>query len=166
MRLTNYRRDAFVSAVMADVPCINYQEQAEKLITDDAYNQMPAEVKAVFDNKLTTHWLHTKFYYFRSMVFSSVAFKAPENYEPTPETREKLVALNEAKAKQQATHNDLKNKLVAAIYSVTTVKAARELLPEFLDYLPDEEKPTKNLPAVANLLDDLKAAGFPKGKKA
>lgn len=165
MRLTNYQRDAFISAIMNDVPKIDYQTQAEAIAKEDAYNQMPVKVKEAFNDKTLLPYFHKQYFYFRGMNFCSVTIYAPEGFDVGADAKTKLHELNDLKNSQQENRNALESKLRGAIYSVSTLKAARELLPDFLDYLPEEDKPTKNLPAVANLIVDFKAAGFPKDKK-
>ena len=54
------------------------------------------------------------------------------------------------------------NKLKSIIDGCTTLKQLKTLLPEFEKYMPTEEAPTKNLPAVANVVADLTKLGWPK----
>jgi len=55
------------------------------------------------------------------------------------------------------------NKLKGIIDGCTTLKQLKTLLPEFEKYMPTEIAPTKNLPAVANVVADLTKLGWPKG---
>jgi hypothetical protein len=58
-----------------------------------------------------------------------------------------------------------KQKLGGIISSITTVKALKEALPELEKYAPDDTpEPKTGLPAVANLMADVIAAGWPGGK--
>lgn len=165
MKLTNYLRDAFVTAVMADVPCENYQEKAEALVRQDAYEKLPAKIKAIYDDKELRHFISTKYYGFNRFHFHSITVHAEDTYEPSQDVMIKLNELNELHKAQLLRNDELKRNLENAIYSVTTVKNARELLVDFADYLPDETKPTKQLPAISGLNEAFKAAGFPKDKK-
>lgn len=45
MRLTKFDREAFVRAVIQDVPQIDYVAQAQKLLTDAAVASMPPKVR-------------------------------------------------------------------------------------------------------------------------
>ena len=56
------------------------------------------------------------------------------------------------------------NKLKSIIDGCSTLKQLKTLLPEFEKYVPTEEAPTKNLPAVANVVADLTKLGWPKDK--
>jgi phosphoglycolate phosphatase-like HAD superfamily hydrolase len=58
---------------------------------------------------------------------------------------------------------DVYNKLKGIIEGCTTLKQLKILLPEFEKYMPTETAPTKNLPAVANVVADLTKLGWPKG---
>ena len=51
------------------------------------------------------------------------------------------------------------------IEGCSTLKQLKTLLPEFEKYMPSEAEPTKNLPAVANVVADLTKLGWPKGGK-
>lgn len=55
----------------------------------------------------------------------------------------------------------------SAIYGCSTLKQAKERLPEFEKYLPAERdgKYIPNLPAVANLVTEMMNAGWPKDQK-
>jgi hypothetical protein len=59
---------------------------------------------------------------------------------------------------------DARRKLCAIVEGCSTLKQLQTLLPEFVDYMPTEAAPTKNLPAVANMVSDLSKLGWPKGK--
>jgi hypothetical protein len=56
------------------------------------------------------------------------------------------------------------NKLKGVIDGCSTLKQLKTLLPEFEKYFPTEAQPTKNLPAVANVVADLTKLGWPKGR--
>lgn len=52
-----------------------------------------------------------------------------------------------------------------AVMACTTLKALETTFPEFKKYYPTETQPTKNLPALANVVADLSKLGWPKGEK-
>lgn len=56
-------------------------------------------------------------------------------------------------------------KVELAVNACSTLKQLETLLPEFKKYFPTEAQPTKNLPAVANLVADLTKLGWPKHKQ-
>jgi hypothetical protein len=47
MKLTNTVRQAFIRAVMADVPCIDYAQMARNAVTADNMSKLPKKVAAV-----------------------------------------------------------------------------------------------------------------------
>lgn len=51
-------------------------------------------------------------------------------------------------------------KLNAVVNGCTTLKQLRTRLPEFVQYMPEEETATRNLPAIANLVADLVHLGW------
>ena len=57
------------------------------------------------------------------------------------------------------------NKLKGIIDGCSTLKQLKTLLPEFEKYMPSETAPTKNLPAVVNVVADLTKLGWPRGGK-
>ena len=62
--------------------------------------------------------------------------------------------------------DDAHAKLSAIVNGCTTLAQLKKLLPEFISYFPTEAEPTKNLPAVANMVADLSKLGWPKGGAA
>lgn len=50
MRLTKYDREAFVLAAMDDVPQINYDEQAKKLVLDHLKEVLPVDLQNAIAN--------------------------------------------------------------------------------------------------------------------
>jgi hypothetical protein len=60
----------------------------------------------------------------------------------------------------------LETKLYATIRAFNTVKQARDAMPEFAKYLPEDADPKcKTLPAITDLVTDLMKAGWPDGGK-
>lgn len=165
MRLTKTHREAFVRAAMNDVPKIDYREKIQEVIQKHLENiAPPAIIKAYKDPKTkgyfrpdwmqTTRWNNDHFYLI------------PIGYAGhPPSVIEKINELKALLGKQEDEMNGLEKKLKGAIAAFSTRKAAAAAMPEFEKYLPEECEPTtKNLPALANLVADLIAAGWPKQK--
>ena len=57
MRLNKYHKEAFVEAVLQDLPSTDYDEIAQKLVRESFVEKMPAKVRAVHDDKDIRHWL-------------------------------------------------------------------------------------------------------------
>ena len=163
MRLTKYDREAFVLACMADVPTIDYNEQAVALVRADIVATMHPMVRAVYDNKGQRQQLDST-YVSLGGYFNSRAFYGAVGYRIGETLKAQLSQLAEAAKVQHERDAALEDKLTATIACCTTLKTALERLPEFVAYLPTERDGTGvvNLPAVANLVTDLMAAGWPK----
>lgn len=164
MRLTEIHRKAFVRAVMADVPKVDYQEQAEALIKQAVYDSMPDAVKKIYDNKelrghLGNERISTPYGLNDVYVAGAAMFSVSESLYL------KLQDLAGLKKKQTAEREAMTSRLMGAIKACSTLKRAQELFPEFINYLPAEEAKTNNLPAVHGIVADLAKAGWPKGKK-
>jgi hypothetical protein len=168
MRLTQYHRQAFVSAVMNDVPEIDYDEIVHKLAQDHLVERMPPKVRAVFDDKQLRHYLTTTRTYFPGSV-ASAEFYGDEGdcywWKQVPELSAKISEVLQQANKHHEQRNELERKLRAVAKSCTTRAALAKALPEFEKYLPAEDAPSTNLPALANVVADFVQAGWPKGKK-
>lgn len=167
MRLTNMDRDAFITAVMDDVPKIDYQTQAEKIAREGLDKSLPEDLLAVV-KKYPQHF-DTSTVRLPSPL-NNIAVRGPYNYsslEKLPKVEAELDKLAAKYQLQKEARRDLRTKIHGAIYGCTTLKAAQERLPEFVKYLPKDRDGTltPNLPAVVNLVADLTKAGWPKGKK-
>lgn len=165
MRLTNFLRDSFVRAAMADVPKVNYEDQAQGI----ARAFMKAEFSRIFPkidmNGEALSWLNKTSVDMPGSI-GNVHCVSPEwgylKGKPVWEELQKLAALN---SEQNAKHRDLRDRLNSVAYACTTRKQLLEALPEFEAYLPAEEaKAAKNLPALANVLSDFVKAGWPKNQ--
>lgn len=171
MRLTNLHREAFVRAVLADVPFIDYDEQIRKIVCEDAIEALPAAVQKVARDATLKAYLNTTYFYRsgRHMPSVSVIGRDRDGYSMSSTAEGKVNTLLELKSEQATVRNDLETKLKAAIGACATRRAAVESLPEFEKYLPVDpggRPKSEYLPAIANLVTDLAAAGWPKGKQA
>lgn len=170
MRLTTCDRDAFVTSAMEDVPKVDYNEKARKLVMEHLRKTVPQELQeaivkypdwfeahrvsmpssiADFNTKLVSRYTE----------FTVVLAGAPDLLEKVREMA------REAKA-QDSKRTELSASLRAAITGVNTLKQALEVLPEFAKYLPQDRdgKVVRSMPVIANLVADLTSAGWPKEK--
>lgn len=165
MRLTKSDKQAFVDSVMNDVPSVDYNEQARKLCIEWATNRLPQKVREVVQE--LPGWIENKYMQTPSGL-DSVYVPALSSIHNTasahPDIYEKLVALAELNSAQRKARQELRSKVEGSIETCTTLKQAKERFPEFVKYLPTERDGsfTANLPAIANLVSDLTAAGWPK----
>jgi hypothetical protein len=169
MRLTNFLRDAFIRAAMADVPKINYEEKAQKL----AREAVMAKFKEAFpmldyDAACESGWFESGSLSLPYGI-NNIYMKATCGYGMLQADKKlwpKLEALAEQKKEQDSKISTLESRLRGVAYACTTRKQLEEALPEFTSYLPAEEaKAAKTLPAVANVLSDFVKAGWPKQNK-
>lgn len=157
MKLTYYDRQAFVRAVMNDVPKITKEDvlpklQAEllKAMSPEArklYRKSPKALRSDYDHYLTT-----------AREFVRYVVGDAQN------VREILQPYKDA----VDARDEIENRLQATIKSCSTLKQAKERLPEFEKYLPTERGTTDvtGLPAISNLVADLTKLGWPKDEVA
>lgn len=168
MRLTNYIRDAFVRAAMQDVPKVDYEAQAHKLAHEAIASLFAKDFPGLdFEKAKKTGWIERRSVGMPYGI-NSIYTEAP-SYDCLKDNKEvwsKLEDLNGRRSLQSKQRNELEEKLKGVAYACTTRKALAEALPEFEKYLPAEEgKPSRTLPAIANLVADFTKAGWPKAKE-
>ena len=164
MRLTNYMRDAFITAAMQDVPMINYNEQAEKLAREHLKKRFEALFPGIDPNGPANSWLE------KCSVSLPGSLQNIYAVAPTYRVLEtdlkiwpKLQEIAHKYSVQEKERLELRNKLKGVAYSCTTRKALADALPEFEKYLPeDEAKAIRSLPVVTNVVSDFVKAGWPK----
>lgn len=164
MRLNKHHKDAFVEAVLQDLPSTDYDEIAQKLVREAVIEKMPAKVRAVYDDKEVRHWLRNEWIGLPGSLQNFYCVSDSNSGSPPEELKERLQNLNETKREQIRTQDAFRQKIRAAIDSCQTRKQALELMPEFEKYLPKDTTKTgvSNLPVINNLVAELVKAGWPK----
>lgn len=164
MKLTNYHRQAFVSAVMADLPSIDYAEQFKKLVEDDMIVVAPPKIAEILKDKDLRHYLLGGYNnYSRGYncgVGGSIAVF--RDYKPSAKGLVKIDKLIETSVAQMNARTKIEEQIRGVISACSTLKAAHARLPEFAKYLPAEEVKGTMLPAIANLAAELVKMGWPK----
>jgi len=157
MKLNKYQKNAIVSSIMRDVPKVDVATH-RKEIQAAVVKEMSPAVRKVY--KECPDAL-TKVY--RSDLYDGSSWDT--RYVITGDVTEARVdALMKPLCDAISARAAVCSKLKAAIESCSTLKKLKELLPEFEAYFPTEDAPTKNLPAVANLVTDMMKLGWPEGK--
>ena len=155
MKLTAYHKRAIVRAIMADVPTPDYNGAKEEMQLALAHAMSPL-VRQVFvsaPQALRTEFLYASDY---PIEYNQEFIVGDADYEKV------LSPFAEQKAKIQQVKADLQ----AAIEGCTTVKRFIETFPEFAKYAQHlNSSPSKNLPALANVVAGVVALGWPKGKQ-
>lgn len=172
MRLTNTLRKAFVRAVMDDVPSTDYQEQARDLMTRAAEENLPPALKrAMVIDPSIRDWIESRYHHVGKFPLSGMYLlgtrEALDRLDKDEALQQKLQTLSDALAEQNKCRNQLQEKIEGIAASCTSRKQLLEALPEFEKYLPAQTAASsRSVPALANLLADLTAAGWPKQDKA
>lgn len=171
-RLNNDMRDAFINAVMADVPEIDYEEKIRVVVNKAAHAALPAVVKKLLASEDTACFVNICgaslnrhnglpegcYVSFRLPAKSDTHLDKLANAEAKP--------FISAWVEQVESRKALRAKLRAVAYHCTTRKQLADAFPEFERYLPaDETAAIQNLPALANVVSDFVKAGWPKDKK-
>lgn len=165
MKLTKFDRQAFVRAVMADIPKEDFLDQMRKVVMDDSIEQLPAQLRQFALDPKTAPYLKTGTYWSKKSF--TYFGDNQHHWTPSPKAQKKIDALREKHDAQELRLDEVRSKVSASIEACTTLKMAKERLPEFEKYLPQDRGPQKSayLPAVANLVADLTKLGWPKDTK-
>ncbi len=170
LRLNDHLRNAFVRAVMDDIPKVDYEDQAEKILQAYDRARMPEKVRALWDDAALRGYLETQRVSCCGFHLHTVTGQKPGPGEPEYKQLRRMRELDEAHDKARS---DMASKLRGLAHSVTTAKALADRAPEFAKYIPrfakyiPRHQPLpKTLPAVASLVTELTAMGWPKDKEA
>lgn len=177
MRLTKSHKDAFVKAVLDDVPSIDYNEQVRALILDDSISQLPKELQSFARDPKTTELINSQWKTIEKprdkegrwvgSIGCTIKGASSEDYKPSKKAQAQLDKWLPALVEQSNARLKLERDLYNTILAFSTVKQAQEAFPEFVKYLPVIVKKGELLPSTINknILIELARAGFPKGKK-
>ena len=184
MKLTKVHKAEFVRAVLEDVPTKNYPTQAEDLarklywakckdlgldrVDSNRLDYASISIQVWRDDSgdtvFPTRPKHLGVYC-RTGTFAQIAGRGLFDHEIAEITDcPEMMAIREGYAVELNMLNNLRKQLTAAIATCTTLKQAKEALPEFIKYLPEEPDKAidRTLPVVGNLVADLSKAGWPK----
>ena len=180
MKLTKAHREEFVRAVLADVPTKNYPTQAEDLarkLCQAKYKELGLD--KVDPTRLTYASIYVRVWasgiiladrpkdgcYYQANTFAQIAGRGLNEHEIAEITDcPKMMAIRQGFTDELNMLNNLHKQLTAVIAACSTLKQAKEALPEFIKYLPEEPGSTidRTLPVVGNLVADLSKVGWPK----
>lgn len=168
MKLTNYLRNAFVSAVMQDVPIKDFDEEIDKVLVEAVAKELPETLRAAWLDPLLRCYFDARCLHLHGDFY--VHIPAPlYSYDGSNELccriKNALLPLAEQRAEARTTRQELHRKLEAVVAGCNTRKQLVEALPEFEKYAPKETEKLAGLPAVSGVVADLVAAGWPKGGK-
>lgn len=171
MRLTKTDKEAFVRAVMADVPKHDFDEMARLMVIGHFKKVLPKEIVAIIEDKKLRDYIESGYVGMPREIADFYTRYRPLGFQGwghlPDDVKVRLDELCTFKKDQTAKRDALRSQVRGMIEPLTTLKAALEKLPEFAKYLPAERGPAviAGLP-VANVVADLNKAGWPKKEKA
>lgn len=155
MKLTKYQKESIIRAIMQDVPKPNKGIRRQE-IQNAIVKAMSPESRKLF--KLRPKALRTDHI---GLAYDGVTYNSRELVIGDVDSK-KLDEILDKYKKEDESIFDAQQKLSSAIMSCSTLAQAKKMFPEFDKYMPTEEQPTKNLPALANVVADLSKLGWPK----
>lgn len=195
MNLNKAQKTAIVSAIMDDIPQIDYRREIKDYVQEEAVKLMPAAVLALYNDEglrpfVATMKVYGRYYettgYCGSIYWlcqsldkttlftthSADTSRDPLTYLLLATVRTNVLALCDAAEKQGKDQGAMREKLHSMLLPIRTLKQAKTLLEADLHkYLPVEppkgEKTTATGTAlVPYVVGDLKAMGWPKEQAA
>ena len=170
MRLTNDKRRAFVNAVIADVPKVDYKEQIRKLLLDAAVEMLPEPIRKIWDNPELRHYLGSNYIYCFNV---GVGVAYPRNIERESDfsigVLDAVDNLDTLDTNQNEKIEELKTKLTSLVNGCSTLKQLKLAVPELEKYMPADNQlslshTNRSLPVVTNVMADLAKAGWKETK--
>lgn len=170
MRLNKFDKDAFVTAAMDDVPKVDYDALAKKLVIDCLKASVPVDIQ----NAIAKYpdWFDADHVNMPANIGDFYTTLTPRRIRwmdvvTDPKDVAKMQELAAASKAQYDERNTIERTLRSTIEGFSTLKSALAALPEFAKYLPTERdgKVDRSMPAVANLVTTMMKAGWPKEKR-
>lgn len=166
MRLTKYDKEAFVRAVMNDIPYIDYTEIIRNKVLDASASKLPPAAQALVSSATTCHLIRRDRNDYaardeRNCAYMWCDIYPTEGWETDAFEAEIRELVNKAR-EQDAAREHMEAQLTGLINSCSTLKKAHKTLPEFIKYLPQDRDGTGvgDLPAIANIVADLSKMGW------
>ena len=154
MNLDKYTKQSIVTAIINDLPPIDKTKRTET-IKAAIIKAMSPEVRKLYKTKPGA--LRT-----RCVAYTN-EFRTWGDEMPVGDvTDAQIKEIVAPYKKEEDERADMQRKLTHAFEGIRTLKAALKAFPEFKKYMPTEAEPTKNLPALANVIADLSKLGWPK----
>lgn len=152
-KLTKSDRDAFVSAVLNDIPRTDYDKMARDLVLKASKDALPDVLK---NNWIEVQPYIAQTYYWMPDGLGTCAgyaqHSASARYATTafPEVSDRVKDIAAKARQQRAEREATKRELMTAIASCTTLKQAKQRFPDLVKYLPADREPAKttNVPAI------------------
>lgn len=154
MKFNKLTKQAIVRAIIQDLPPIDKEARA-LAINAAIVKAMSPEVRKMFKTHPT------------ALRTASVQYVNPfrvwgSDVTVGDVTDTQLAEICKPYETEENERRQAEGKLAAAFAGISTLKQALTTFPEFKKYYPTEAEPTKNLPALANVMADLSKLGWPK----
>lgn len=150
-KLNQRLRVQLAQSIIEDTPKIDYETQIQDYVNQAAKAQLPLHLQAKED----------EIYLKREYVDKLRVFVSNACYKPTVEEIAYVAGLRSPWEAQTEARQSARRNVLAFLNNLTYVEDIKEQAPEFVKYLPVEEKPLVNPPAV-QLKELLAALGWPK----
>lgn len=154
MKFNKFITQAIVRAIIQDIPPIDKEARALAIHT--------AIVKAMSPGVRKLFKTHPAALRTASVKYTNPFRQWGNDVTVGDVTEEKITEIIKPYETQEQEREDAQHKLAAAFGGINTLKQALTTFPEFKKYYPTEAEPTKNLPALANVMADLSKLGWPK----
>lgn len=154
MKFNKFTKQAIVRAIIQDIPPIDAEARA-KAIHEAIVKAMSPEVRKLF--KTHPSALRTA-----SVRYANPFRTWASDVTVGDLTQKQIDAIVKPFETQEEERAQTERKLSHAFSGINTLKQALTTFPEFKKYYPTEAEPTKNLPALANVMADLSKLGWPK----
>ena len=161
MKMTKYIKEQIFKSILSGLPeKINYKEQAQDAVWKDSFSQLPLELQEASNkNNDVKSYL--------SVMSRSIAdcgcmyLRSYDHYVMSVDTAKEVKRLHKLIEDQNDKYCDIKNNLWGLIDKCTTVESFSKNYPEFAGYIPSQDKPITDLPAV-NLIAEMSQLGWKK----
>jgi hypothetical protein len=164
MKLTKVDREAFVRAVMNDVPMIDYNEEARVLAMKHLVAALPSAVRTLWDDNTLRGYVKVRTHFMQHPLCNVTGPEGDFSIAVTAQ----IDSLAAAMSAQRVDRDVLRGRIATMIEGCSTLAQATKALPEFVKYLPAERDRTgaTNLPVISGVVADLTKAGWPKEQAA
>lgn len=156
MKLTKLHQEAIVRAIMQDVPKPDKTKRFA-VVQEAIVKAMSPDCRKVY--KKTPTALVKQ--YLGDLIYDSVNWSS-RDVVVGDVPKSVIDTIIKPYVEEDEAYAKARRQLESAVKGCTTLKALETALPEFKKYYPTEAQPTKNLPALANVVADLSKLGWPK----
>ena len=156
MHLNQYTKQAIVRSIMADVPKPD-KTKRHAAVQAAIVKAMSPECRKLYNKTPKALVRH----YVGNTTYDGINYHTHEVIQGDVPAAN-IDAILKPYIDEDEAYRKAREQLEAAVNGCRTLAALKKAFPEFEKYLPTEAQPTKNLPALANVVADLSKLGWPK----